>query len=43
MNTITHAGRFAKGAMYYHFPSKEAIAEHLISDWNQRRSIRSLG
>ena len=20
--------------MYYHFPSKEAIAEHLISDWN---------
>jgi len=34
MNTITHAGKFAKGAMYYHFPSKEAIAEHLISDWN---------
>ena len=21
--------------MYYHFPSKEAIAEHLISDWNR--------
>ncbi len=20
--------------MYYHFPSKEAIAEHLVSDWN---------
>lgn len=34
MNTITHTGRFAKGAMYYHFLSKEAIAEHLISDWN---------
>jgi len=34
MNTITHTGKFAKGAMYYHFPSKEAIAEHLISDWN---------
>ncbi|MGZ0145335.1 TetR/AcrR family transcriptional regulator [Rhodococcus qingshengii] len=35
INTITHAGKFAKGAMYYHFPSKEAIAEHLISDWNR--------
>ncbi|MDZ7912878.1 MAG: TetR/AcrR family transcriptional regulator [Rhodococcus sp. (in: high G+C Gram-positive bacteria)] len=35
MNTITHTGKFAKGAMYYHFPSKEAIAEHLISDWNR--------
>lgn len=34
MNTVIHAGKFAKGAMYYHFPSKEAIAEHLISDWN---------
>lgn len=34
INTITHTGKFAKGAMYYHFPSKEAIAEHLISDWN---------
>ncbi|MFM9262213.1 TetR family transcriptional regulator [Rhodococcus sp. 5A-K4] len=34
MNTIAHTGKFAKGAMYYHFPSKEAIAEHLISDWN---------
>jgi AcrR family transcriptional regulator len=34
MNTITHAGKFAKGAMYYHFSSKEAIAERLISDWN---------
>ncbi len=34
MNTITHTGKFAKGAMYYHFPSKEAIAERLISDWN---------
>ncbi|UKO89761.1 TetR/AcrR family transcriptional regulator [Rhodococcus erythropolis] len=35
MNTITHTGKFAKGAMYYHFPSKEAIAEHLISDWKR--------
>ncbi|MBS3694102.1 TetR/AcrR family transcriptional regulator [Rhodococcus qingshengii] len=34
MNTITHAGKFAKGAMYYHFPTRGAIAEHLISDWN---------
>ncbi|MFI5436726.1 TetR family transcriptional regulator [Rhodococcus baikonurensis] len=33
MNTITHTGKFAKGATYYHFPSKEAIAQHLISDW----------
>ncbi|EQM30141.1 TetR/AcrR family transcriptional regulator [Rhodococcus erythropolis] len=35
MNTIAHTGKFAKGAMYYHFPSKEAIAEHLISDWKR--------
>ncbi|MCD2135956.1 TetR/AcrR family transcriptional regulator [Rhodococcus qingshengii] len=35
MNTIIHTGKFAKGAMYYHFPSKEAIAEHLISDWKR--------
>ena len=35
MNTISHTGKFAKGAMYYHFPSKEAIAEHLISDWKR--------
>jgi AcrR family transcriptional regulator len=34
INTISGTGKFAKGAMYYHFPSKEAIAEHLISDWN---------
>ncbi|KAB2582933.1 TetR family transcriptional regulator, partial [Rhodococcus erythropolis] len=34
MNTIIGTGKFAKGAMYYHFPSKEAIAEYLISDWN---------
>ena len=33
MNTINHTGKFAKGAMYYRFSSKEAIAEHLISDW----------
>jgi AcrR family transcriptional regulator len=34
INTISGTGKFAKGAMYYHFPSKEAIAQHLISDWN---------
>ena len=34
INTISGTGKFAKGAMYYHFPSKEAMAEHLISDWN---------
>ena len=35
INTISATGKFAKGAMYYHFPSKEAIAEHLISNWNR--------
>lgn len=35
INTITHTGKFAKGAMYYHFSSKEAIAQHLISDWSR--------
>ena len=35
MNTISGTGKFAKGAMYYHFPSKGAIAERLISDWNR--------
>ncbi|MFI8664781.1 hypothetical protein ACIGKR_32700 [Rhodococcus qingshengii] len=35
-NTITHTGKFDKGAMYCHFPSEEAIAEHLISsDWKR--------
>ncbi len=34
INTISGTGKFAKGAIYYHFPSKEAIAERLISDWN---------
>lgn len=35
INTISGSGKFAKGAMYYHFPSKEAIAGHLISDWKR--------
>ena len=25
INTISATGKFAKGAMYYHFPSKEAM------------------
>ena len=25
INTISGTGKFAKGAMYYHFPSKEAM------------------
>jgi len=35
MNTIAHAGNFAKGAMYYHFLSKEAIGNQLLSDWKR--------
>ncbi|MBP1054173.1 TetR/AcrR family transcriptional regulator [Rhodococcus qingshengii] len=34
INTILAASHFAKGAFYYHFPSKEAIAQQLIGDWN---------
>ncbi|WP_261949409.1 TetR/AcrR family transcriptional regulator [Rhodococcus sp. T9N] len=34
INTILDAGHFARGAVYYHFPSKEAIAQQLIADWN---------
>ncbi|RQO45870.1 TetR family transcriptional regulator [Rhodococcus sp. KBW08] len=35
INTITRTGKFAKGALYYHFPSKEAIGNQLISEWNR--------
>ena len=35
MNTIARAGKFAKGAMYYHFPSKDAIGNQLLSDWKR--------
>ncbi|UPU46718.1 MULTISPECIES: TetR/AcrR family transcriptional regulator [Rhodococcus] len=35
INTLSATGKFAKGAMYYHLPSKEAIAQHVISDWNR--------
>ena len=35
INTISGTGKFAKGAMYYHFPSQRSDAEHLISDWNR--------
>lgn len=45
INTILAAGKFARGAVYYHFPSKEAIAQHLIADWNLAvdASIRDVG
>lgn len=35
MNAIAHTGKFAKGAMYYHFPSKEGIGNQLLSDWKR--------
>ena len=35
MNTITRTGKFAKGAMYYHFPSKDAIGHQLLADWKR--------
>ena len=35
INTIAHAGNFAKGALYYHFPSKDAIGNQLLSDWKR--------
>jgi len=35
INAIAHAGKFAKGAMYYHFPSKDAIGNQLLSDWKR--------
>lgn len=34
ISTILAASGIAKGALYYHFPSKEAVAQQLISDWN---------
>ncbi|MDV6277932.1 TetR/AcrR family transcriptional regulator [Rhodococcus erythropolis] len=34
VNTIIAASGYAKGAVYYHFPSKEAIARQLVADWN---------
>ena len=35
INTILATGAFTKGAIYFHFPSKEAIAGSLIADWNR--------
>lgn len=34
VSTILAANNIAKGAMYYHFPSKEAIAQQLSEEWN---------
>ncbi|WP_336874185.1 TetR/AcrR family transcriptional regulator [Rhodococcus qingshengii] len=35
VSTILAANDIAKGALYYHFPSKEAIAQQLSESWNQ--------
>ncbi|TSD39664.1 TetR/AcrR family transcriptional regulator [Rhodococcus sp. KBS0724] len=35
INAILATGAFTKGAIYFHFPSKEAIAGSLIADWNR--------
>ena len=34
VSMILAANGIAKGALYYHFPSKEAIAQQLSEDWN---------
>ena len=34
ISTIIAAGDITKGAIYFHFTSKEAIALQLIADWN---------
>ncbi len=34
ISTIIAAGELTKGAIYFHFTSKEAIAIQLIADWN---------
>lgn len=34
MNDVINANAITKGAVYFHFPSKEAIAQQLIEDWN---------
>ena len=35
VSTILAANDIAKGALYYHFPSKEAIAQQLSESWNE--------
>lgn len=34
MNTVIADHDITKGATYFHFPSKEAIAQQLIADWD---------
>ena len=34
INRILETGDFAKGAFYYHFPTKESMARQLVSAWN---------
>lgn len=33
VNPILATGNLTKGAIYFHFPSKEAIAQELVTDW----------
>lgn len=33
VNAILAAGNLTKGAIYFHFPSKESIAQQLTADW----------
>lgn len=35
VNAILAAGNLTKGAIYFHFPSKEAIAQELVTDWTR--------
>lgn len=34
MNALLASGTITKGAIYHHFPSKEAVAQQLVADWN---------
>lgn len=34
ISTIVATGELTKGSIYFHFSSKEAIAQHLIDDWS---------
>lgn len=33
INAILDVGNFAKGAFYYHFPTKESIAQQIVTTW----------
>lgn len=34
LDKILSDSNLSKGALYFHFPSKEAIAQQLIADWD---------